>query len=368
MAETRRAIVIGPQFGGNDGMSELGRQVIQALAVDPSIHVLARSLLDRTAPGLHGVPYEFASAMGSRTRLGSMVVADAARVSTADIVVVLHGHFLPVSFPLIVRGAALTSVLVGIEAWRPLRRLEGLALSRAAHVVAISAHTRERFITANPAATSHPIAVCHPAAPVPGEAADSLVPPGFALMVGRMSGEERYKGHDSLLEAWPRVVEQQPAARLVVAGAGDDRSRLEEKARVLGLQRSVTFLGHVERARLNGLYADAAFFVMPSRDEGFGFVYLEAMQAGKPCVACDGAASELFDDRAGEIVRFCEVDEIASACIRLFADPQRCARLGRIAAGIVQQQFLPPHFVSRLRDAIALPRLTEPTSAPQACA
>jgi glycosyltransferase involved in cell wall biosynthesis len=274
-----------------------------------------------------------------------------------------------VALPLVVRGASLTSILVGIEAWRPLRRLERVALSQAAHVVAISAHTRERFLAANPSATGQPIVVCHPAAPIRGELADGLVPPGFALTVGRMSSDERYKGHDSLLEAWPRVVEQQPVARLVVVGDGDDRPRLEEKARVLGLNRSVTFLGHVEGGRLNGMYADAAFFVMPSRDEGFGFVYLEAMQAGKPCVACVGAASELFDDRsAGEIVTFGNADEIASACIRLFADPQRCAQLGRTAAGIVQQRFLPSHFIERFREALDLPRLTQAPPARQAYA
>lgn len=369
MPEPLRAIVIGPQFGGEDGISELGRQVIRALAIDPSIHVLARSLHDRTAPALRGVPYEFTSARGSRARLGSMIVGDAARISTSDLVIVLHSHFLPITLPLIVRGVSLTSILVGIEVWRPLTRLERVALSHAAHVVAISAHTRERFLAANPSATSQSIVVCHPAAPDAGQSAAGLVPPGFALTVGRMSRDERYKGHDSLLEAWPRVLANHAAAQLVIVGDGDDLPRLQEKARGLGLDGAVTFLGHVERSRLNGLYADAAFFVMPSRDEGFGFVYLEAMQAGTPCLACDGSASELFDHRrAGEIVSFGNVDEIASTCIRLFANPADCTQRGRTASEIVQQRFLPAHFVTRFREALGLPHLAETPPSSQAFA
>jgi phosphatidyl-myo-inositol dimannoside synthase len=369
VADLRRAIVIGPQFAGDDGVSELGRQVIQALAIDPATHVLVRSLHDRTSPALHGVPYEFTSALSSRTRLGSMIVGDAARVSGPDLVVVLHSHFLPVALPLIVRGASLTAILIGIEVWRPLTRLERVALSRASQIVAISSHTRERFLEANPSATNHPIVVCHPAVPHQGEMAARVVAPGFALMVGRMSRGERYKGHDTALDAWSRVLSSHPDARLVVAGEGDDGQRLQEKAQALGLSASVTFLGHVDRAQLGRLYADAAFFVMPSRDEGFGFVYLEAMRAGKPCVACDGAAAELLEhQQTGELVRFDHVEDLAAACTRLFADREACARMGRAAAGTVQQRFLMGHFVERFRSALTLTDPPSGSSAPKVCA
>ena len=49
-----------------------------------------------------------------------------------------------------------------------------------------------------------------------------------------MSVEERYKGHDLLIDLWPRIRRAAPQAVLVVAGEGDDRSRLEQKARAAG--------------------------------------------------------------------------------------------------------------------------------------
>ena len=116
-----------------------------------------------------------------------------------------------------------------------------------------------------------------------------------ALIVARMSAAERYKGHDALLDLWPGVLARRPDARLVVAGDGDDRPRLESRARSLGLSHAVSFAGRVSDARLNELYDECRFLVMPSRDEGFGLVFLEAMRAGKPCIGARGAAEEIIE-------------------------------------------------------------------------
>jgi len=170
-----------------------------------------------------------------------------------------------------------------------------------------------------------------------------------------MAREERYKGHDALLEAWPRVRASCPDARLVIVGDGDDRSRLQAKARSLDLDDATLFLGRVDDARLRGLYRAAAFFVMPSRNEGFGFVYLEAMLAGRPCIACPGAAAEILEDgRSGVLVTFGSVPEVEAACVRLFSDPALCDRLGRAGAEAIRQRFLPGHFVDRFREALGL--------------
>ena len=356
MRDKRRVIVIGPQFGGGDGLSELGRQVVAALAADTADAVVVYSLQDQGHPEmLRRLPVRFCSSNGNRLRFVAAILGETIRVSPGDLIVVLHSHFLPLSLPLVARGAALAAVLVGIESWRPLTMLQRAALSKAAHVVAISHHTVERFKAANPAVVHIGLNVCHPSAPAARAAGASLVAPGFALIVGRMSREERYKGHDALLEAWPRVRATCPDARLVIVGDGDDRSRLQAKARSLNLDDATLFLGRVDDARLNGLYREAAFFVMPSRDEGFGFVYLEAMRAERPCIACPGAAAEILEDgRSGVLVTFGSVADVEAACVRLFSDPALCSRLGHAGAEAVRQRFLPGHFVDRFRRAVGL--------------
>src|SRR5438552_3863168 len=171
------------------------------------------------------------------------------------------------------RRATLATVLVGIECWRPLRRLERVAFERAGRLLAISQHTVRRFREANPDLAWRDVTVCHLATPALEESIDHearAAAGGFALIVGRMASSERYKGHDLLIDIWPRLLAEIPDARLVVAGAGDDLPRLEAKAAPLGA--AIRFEGRVTDTGLGALYRDCAFFVMPSSEEGFGLV------------------------------------------------------------------------------------------------
>ena len=73
---------------------------------------------------------------------------------------------------------------------------------------------------------------------------------------------------------------------------------------------------------------------MPSTNEGFGLAYLEAMRAGKACIALHGAADEFLDDGvAGVLVDGGDTDGLVDAVVRLFSDPDLRARMGA-AAGI----------------------------------
>jgi glycosyltransferase involved in cell wall biosynthesis len=89
------------------------------------------------------------------------------------------------------------------------------------------------------------------------------------LTVGRLHSAERYKGHDQMLEAWPRIAREQPGARWVIAGAGDDRPRGEAAAARLGVADSVVFTGFTSEATLAEHYARCGLFALPSRGEGF---------------------------------------------------------------------------------------------------
>jgi glycosyltransferase involved in cell wall biosynthesis len=172
---------------------------------------------------------------------------------------------------------------------------------------------------------------------------------GFALIVGRLSAEERYKGHDELMAVWPAVQRQAPGARLVIVGDGDDRARLEALAASSGLSDAVWFAGRVSDDTLASLYAQAAFFVMPSSREGFGLVYLEAMHAGKACIAAHGAADEIIDDGVqGLVIDPESPDQLTGALVRLFSDAAACARMGAAARVRVAAEFTDAKFAVRL--------------------
>jgi phosphatidyl-myo-inositol dimannoside synthase len=371
-----RVIIVTTGLGGADGVSELTRQWVEAFACptdargrrggaeasQPEIEIW--SLTDRTRPACIPSHMTFRTAAGSKSRFIRMALFSAYRVDERTLVAVLHVHLLPALLPLMLCGARALTVLLGIEVWKPLRALEAFALRRAWRVTAISAYTIGRFREANPALADVAVSVCHPrvaAAVQPANPASvshgafvaSRLRGPFALIVGRMSSSERYKGHDVLLDVWPTVCARAAEATLVIAGGGDDVERLRQRAADARLGDRVVFTGPVADDHLAALYRDAAFFVMPSAGEGFGLVYLEAMRAGKPCIASPGAAAEIIEDGVhGLIVEPGDRDAVTAAIVRLFVDQPLRQRLGAAAAARVDERFTPERFAARLSELL----------------
>jgi len=156
----------------------------------------------------------------------------------------------------------------------------------------------------------------------------------IALIVGRMWAEERGKGHDQLLDIWPEVQSRVSGAVLWIVGEGNDRARLEEKARKLGLAEHVRFWGRVTDEKLCDLYRRAAVFAMPSRQEGFGLVYAESMWHGLPCIGstADAAGQVIRDGETGLLVPYDDRPALGEALVRILEDSDYCARLGEAAA------------------------------------
>jgi phosphatidylinositol alpha-1,6-mannosyltransferase len=262
--------------------------------------------------------------------------------------------------------------LLGIEVWRPLRSSESLALSRATTRLAISHATLERAEPYLPRGIE--CEVLHlaleerkPAGEADARLLEQLAE-GFLLIVGRMASEESYKGHDQLLEALSLVSSASEPPHLVIAGGGDDRERLESRARELGVRSRVTFTGHVSEATLAALYQRCCLFVMPSRGEGFGLVYLEAMRAGKPCIAArDTAAQEIVvDGLTGLLIGADQPTELARGIERLMADSATRRSFGEAGQQRYREQFSYERFEADLHRH--LDRLTVLPSAPHTVA
>ncbi len=246
--------------------------------------------------------------------------------------------------------------LHGIEAWRPLRSVERAVLAGAALRIANSQFTARQIALANPGLGS--IESCALALPPASRARRSPLDPTLAdrmgpeavLLVGRMVAGERYKGHDELLDVWPAVVAARPNARLVFAGDGNDRARMQTRARTLGVADRVVFTGFVSDADLDQLYRSARLFAMPSRGEGFGIVYLEAMAHGLPCIgSIHDAASEIIEHGVtGYLVDQSNARHLASQLTYLLSDREACQRMGHAGQRRVAERFTYARFSSQL--------------------
>lgn len=188
--------------------------------------------------------------------------------------------------PLLRVGPARVQVFLhGIEAWRPLGWLTSRCLNRVSQFLCNSEFTWQRFLEYHPRFAGAPHRVVHLGM---GDTAgnNGLEPadPPVALMLGRLMRAEAYKGHHEMISLWPRLRARIPGARLWIAGDGDLRADLEKLASSCGCGDSVVFWGRVSEAKKEELLLRCRCLALPSRGEGFGIVYLEAMRLGRPCL------------------------------------------------------------------------------------
>lgn len=247
-------------------------------------------------------------------------------------------------------------LLCGVEAWDPnLSADRTRALGGASLRLAISAYTAARVSSAHP--DIGPIVVC-PLALLPHTPAATTLEHTLldrirdtsVLIVGRMSSAERYKGHDELLECWSSVMLQVPTAQLIVAGQGDDLTRLRAKAEAIGITHNVLFLGFVTDGTLEALRTRVALFAMPSRGEGFGLVYLEAMRAGLACIGGigDAAADVIVNGVTGELVDPLDSVALAGTIVRLLRSPEQRAKYGAAGQCRFETEFTFERYCERL--------------------
>jgi phosphatidylinositol alpha-1,6-mannosyltransferase len=177
----------------------------------------------------------------------------------------------------------------------------------------------------------------------------------FVLIVSRLAGGERYKGHDQLIAVMRSLIEQIPDAQLIIAGDGDDRERLQQLAREADAGHAICFAGFVSAGVLANLFSRCRLFAMPSRGEGFGLVYLEAMRFAKPCIASrvDAGSEVVADGVSGLLVDPANIEEIRTALARLLCDDELAIRLGHAGLERLNQQYRFSHFRQRLRARLA---------------
>ena len=150
------------------------------------------------------------------------------------------------------------------------------------------------------------------------------------LTVARMYPRKRL---GDLLQAAARVVSRIPGVRFRIVGDGPEGAALRALHTRLGLGSTVTFVGDVSAPRLAVEYVNADCFCLPSAQEGFGIVFLEAMTAGLPIVACCAAAvpEVVTHGVTGLLVPVRDPDALAGALERVLTQPSLAGQLG--AAG-----------------------------------
>ncbi len=158
-------------------------------------------------------------------------------------------------------------------------------------------------------------------------------------IVGVVARLEPEKGHPTLLEAWPTVLEAVPNAHLLIVGEGSERTSLELQALGLGISRSVTFTGRRDDVPAVTAALDVA--VLPSYREAQGLSILEAMALSRPVVASAvGGIPEMIEHgRTGLLVPPRKPAALAASIVRLLTDHPYADTLARAGHDLVYERF-----------------------------
>jgi phosphatidyl-myo-inositol dimannoside synthase len=278
------------------------------------------------------------------------------------VAIVGHVHLSPVAWGLKELGVLKSYIVVlhGTEAWEKVDWLQRVASRKSASVVATTRYTASVFCQHNRVRHDQtciiPLAVAESNVPEPSwkrKNCDEF----RVLTVGRLTVIERYKGVDTLIEAIAQVQKKGIRIRLTVVGQGDDVPQLRERAYRLGLDGQVEFLGEVPDTRLHQAYQDCDVFAMPSKGEGFGIVFLEAMRYGKPCIGGDhGGTPEVIDHGIdGYLVKHGDVGGLVRYLVEFYRKPALREEMGLQAYRSLKTKYLFSHMQDnwfRLLDSV----------------
>lgn len=240
--------------------------------------------------------------------------------------------------------------LHGIEAWRSQDRLTRRAFGQVDLFLSNTFFTYQKFLEFQPQLGKIPHAVTSLGIGVADTMIAQPVSPPALLMLSRLDRNENYKGHQELIGVWDGVCQRIPDAELWIAGDGNLRTDLEILAQKQKSAASIRFLGRVTEAQKQQLLRDCRALAMPSRGEGFGLVYLEAMRAGRPSLVsqADAGREVVNPPELGLAVNPADAAGLIDCVARLLANSPEWSNWQTRTRTRYAEYFTAAHFQSRL--------------------
>lgn len=249
-----------------------------------------------------------------------------------DLVIMTHINFAPIAFLLKkIIGTKYIAIAHGVEAWDIKNPLLKKSLQAADQILAVSNFTRDQLCQ-DQNLSPQKISILHNtfdanAWKIKGKSPELLKKYGLRadqkiiLTVSRLVSSEQYKGYDRILEALPVIRQTIPDIHYIIVGKGCDRDRIEKIIQHHDLQNHVTLTGFIPDEHLCDYYNLCDLFVMPSKREGFGIVYLEALACGKPVLAgnLDGAVDALCQGEIGVLINPNNLQKITETIIQIIS-------------------------------------------------
>jgi len=273
----------------------------------------------------------------SKVKLGLNTLIKATK---ADIVILSHVNLALIGLiiKLLNPKCRLWMVAHGIEVWRPLtfakRKFVKLFCDK---LICVSNYTKNQMIQwhqVNPAKCIVLNNVVDPFIIHP----DEFEKPEYLLnrysltaenqiifTLTRLASSEQYKGYEQVIKAVARLKERFPKIKYILSGQYDstEEARIKELIKVCDVQDQVILTGFLNEKELADYFLLADLFVLPSRKEGFGIVFIEALACGLPviCGNADGSVDAIRNGELGTAINVNDLDELESTIVTYLQRP-----------------------------------------------
>lgn len=149
------------------------------------------------------------------------------------------------------------------------------------------------------------------------------------------------KGINYNLQAIANLQKKYPDLLYLIIGDGSERKKLEKLTKRLKLKNNVIFLGQQPHEKVMEYMSICNIFSLPSWEEGFGVVYLEAAASGKPVIACYGQGIDgvLEDKKSGLLVKPKDIDSLVKVIDFLLSNPESAKEAGKRARKLIFENY-----------------------------
>ncbi len=262
-------------------------------------------------------PESFQAYSGKRTRF---VIQNLLQSLQVDELIIGHMNLAVVGvlYKLLRPSKKLTVICHGIEVFQPVKGVRKKLLQKADQVLAVSSFTKNKLVELQQVPEDK-ISVfpntLDPHFQLPAEfSKPTYLQKRYGLSeedkviftLTRLNSEEGYKGYDKVISILPQLIKSGLRFKYILAGKADEaeKKRMQQLIRSNGLEAYVLMPGFIADEEVTAHYLLADVFVMPSKGEGFGIVYLEAMACGLPVIAGnkDGSTEALQFGELGTLI------------------------------------------------------------------
>lgn len=325
-------------FSSTGGIEKFNRALIKAM-VDLQSILPARfffaGMYDTRSDAAYTAPALFRAYSGKRARF---VLENLLQSLRMDELIIGHLHLaaIGVLYKFFRPSKKLTVICHGIEVFTPVKGLKKRVLQKADHILAVSSFTKNKLVDVQGLSAEKISVFPNTIDPYFQLPADFSKPVFLQKRYGigeqeqviftltRLNSQEGYKGYDTIISILPELLKEGFSFKYILAGKADEAegNRMKELISKLKLEGHVLMPGFIADEEVTAHYLLADAFVMPSKGEGFGIVYLEAMACGLPVIAGnkDGSTEALQFGELGTLVDPDSKDELMEALVNVLGE------------------------------------------------